>query len=189
MEHMLAIDPTVREQEIRNHLGGFGFRGQALDPVQFFSGGERARLVLALLAWQRPALLLLDEPTNHLDIEMREALALALGEYAGAVVLVSHDRHLLRESMNEFWLVADGRVRPGTATWTTTPAGCWTGRIRPPTSSPTSPMHRRVRRSRASPGRTARRTNAPRPSTAPDSSRSGTRSAGSRRPWNGIRPF
>jgi ATP-binding cassette subfamily F protein 3 len=80
--------------------------------VQFFSGGERARLVLALLAWQRPALLLLDEPTNHLDIEMREALALALGEYAGAVVLVSHDRHLLRESMDEFWLVADGRVRP-----------------------------------------------------------------------------
>jgi ATP-binding cassette subfamily F protein 3 len=111
MEHVLALDPTVREQEARNHLGGFGFRGQALDPVQFFSGGERARLVLALLAWQRPALLLLDEPTNHLDIEMREALALALGEYTGAVVLVSHDRHLLRESMDEFWLVADGRVR------------------------------------------------------------------------------
>ncbi|TVS12721.1 MAG: ABC transporter ATP-binding protein, partial [Gammaproteobacteria bacterium] len=72
----------------------------------------RARLVLALLAWQRPALLLLDEPTNHLDLEMREALGLALGEFAGAVVLVSHDRHLLRETMDEFWLVADSRIRP-----------------------------------------------------------------------------
>jgi ATP-binding cassette subfamily F protein 3 len=114
LEHMLEIDRETREQDARNHLGGFGFGKQALEQVQFFSGGERARLVLALLAWQRPALLLLDEPTNHLDLEMREALALALGEYAGAVVLVSHDRHLLRETCDDFWLVAEGRVQ----TWT-----------------------------------------------------------------------
>ena len=112
LQHLLEIEPTLREQEARNHLGGFGFRSQALDAVKYFSGGERARLVLALLAWQRPALLLLDEPTNHLDIEMREALALALGEYTGAVVLVSHDRHLLRETVDEFWLVAEGRLQP-----------------------------------------------------------------------------
>ncbi|HSG89126.1 MAG TPA: ATP-binding cassette domain-containing protein [Pseudomonadales bacterium] len=112
MQHLLDVEPGLREQEARNHLGGFGFRGQAMDAVKYFSGGERARLVLALLAWQRPTLLLLDEPTNHLDIEMREALAMAIGEYAGAVVLVSHDRHLLRETVDEFWLVAEGRVQP-----------------------------------------------------------------------------
>ena len=114
LEHLQQLDPGVREQDARNHLGGFGFGAQAVEPVQWFSGGERARVVLALLAWQRPALLLLDEPTNHLDIEMREALALALGEFAGAVVLVSHDRHLLRETCDEFWLVAEGRVQPWT---------------------------------------------------------------------------
>lgn len=112
LEHLQALDGRVTDQEARNFLGGFGFRNQAVDPIDTFSGGERARLVLALLAWQRPALLLLDEPTNHLDLDMREALALALGEYAGCVVLVSHDRHLLRASMDEFWLVADGRVQP-----------------------------------------------------------------------------
>ena len=114
LEHLQAMDPTAKEQEARNHLGGFGFGAQAMDAVRYFSGGERARVVLALLAWQRPALLLLDEPTNHLDIEMREALALALGEFAGAVVLVSHDRHLLRETCDDFWLVAEGRVQPWT---------------------------------------------------------------------------
>jgi ATP-binding cassette subfamily F protein 3 len=112
LQHLVELDPRTPEQEARNFLGGFGFGAQALEPVDTFSGGERARLALALLAWQRPALLLLDEPTNHLDLEMREALALALGEYAGAVLLVSHDRHLLRETMDEYWLVADGRVVP-----------------------------------------------------------------------------
>ncbi len=110
--HLLALDDGTPEQEARNFLGGFGFGKQAMEPIDTFSGGERARLVLALLAWQRPALLLLDEPTNHLDLEMREALALALSEFAGAVVLVSHDRHLLRETMDQFWLVADSRIRP-----------------------------------------------------------------------------
>ncbi|MCH2097211.1 MAG: ATP-binding cassette domain-containing protein, partial [Pseudomonadales bacterium] len=111
IEHLREIDAGATEQALRNHLGGFGFGATAQDAVRYFSGGERARVVLALLAWQRPALLLLDEPTNHLDIEMREALALALGEFTGAVVLVSHDRHLLRETCDEFWLVAQGRVR------------------------------------------------------------------------------
>ena len=111
IEHLREIDAGATEQALRNHLGGFGFGATAQDAVRYFSGGERARVVLALLAWQRPALLLLDEPTNHLDIEMREALALALGEFSGAVVLVSHDRHLLRETCDEFWLVAEGRVR------------------------------------------------------------------------------
>jgi ATP-binding cassette subfamily F protein 3 len=110
LQHLVELDPRTPEQEARNFLGGFGFGAQAVEPVDTFSGGERARLALALLAWQRPALLLLDEPTNHLDLEMREALALALGEFAGAVLLVSHDRHLLRETMDEYWLVADGRV-------------------------------------------------------------------------------
>ncbi len=110
LEHLQALDARTAEQDARNFLGGFGFGHQAIEPVDTFSGGERARLVLALLAWQRPALLLLDEPTNHLDIEMREALAMALSEFAGAVVLVSHDRHLLSETMDAFWLVAEGRV-------------------------------------------------------------------------------
>jgi len=111
LAHLLELDPRASEQQARDFLGGFGFGEQAVMPVETFSGGERARLVLALLAWSRPALLLLDEPTNHLDIEMREALALALQDYGGAVVLVSHDRHLLRQTVDEYWLVADGGVR------------------------------------------------------------------------------
>lgn len=95
----------------RNYLGGWGFRGDdVLRPIASFSGGERARLVLALLAGAEPALLILDEPTNHLDLDMRGALALALQSYAGAVLLVSHDRHLLRQCVDELWLVADGGV-------------------------------------------------------------------------------
>jgi len=95
----------------RNYLGGWGFRGDdVLRPIASFSGGERARLVLALLAAAEPALLILDEPTNHLDLDMRGALALALQSYAGAVLLVSHDRHLLRQCVDELWLVADGGV-------------------------------------------------------------------------------
>src|SRR5262249_28356052 len=101
------------EQELRDFLAGFGFRGdRVFEPVAPFSGGEKARLVLALTSWLRPNLLLLDEPTNHLDLEMRQALSVALQEYAGAVVLVSHDRHLLRTVADEFRIVSDGRVTP-----------------------------------------------------------------------------
>ncbi|SEP88336.1 ATP-binding cassette, subfamily F, member 3 [Ectothiorhodospira magna] len=111
--HMQRLDERAREQELRDFLGGFGFVGdQALAPVAPFSGGEKARLVLALLVWQRPNLLLLDEPTNHLDMDMRHALEQALQEFTGAVVLVSHDRHMLRSVCDDFWLVAEGRVTP-----------------------------------------------------------------------------
>ena len=111
--HVQRLSPTASEQSIRDFLGGYGFHGdQALATVGNFSGGEQARLALALVAWQKPNLLLLDEPTNHLDLEMRHALTLALQEYPGAVLLVSHDRHLLRNTVDEFLLVADGRVEP-----------------------------------------------------------------------------
>jgi ATP-binding cassette subfamily F protein 3 len=101
------------EQELRDFLGSFGFRGdRVFEAIGPFSGGEKARLVLALLSYLRPNLLLLDEPTNHLDLEMRQALALALQDYAGAVLMVSHDRHLLRTVIDEFYLVADGRATP-----------------------------------------------------------------------------
>ena len=113
LRHLMRIDPRTREQELRDFLGGFDFRGDmALAPVAPFSGGEKARLALALLVWQRPNLILLDEPTNHLDLEMRHALTLALQEYEGAIVLVSHDRHLLRTTADSLWLVANGRVQP-----------------------------------------------------------------------------
>jgi ATP-binding cassette, subfamily F, member 3 len=103
----------AREQEQRNFLGGFDFRGDRVsEPVGVFSGGERARLVLALLVYERPNLLLLDEPTNHLDMEMRQALTLALQDYEGALVVVAHDRHILRACCDELWLVADGTVKP-----------------------------------------------------------------------------
>jgi len=109
LQHMMRLDPQTREQELRNHLGGFDFRGDmASTPCGPFSGGEKSRLALALLIWQRPNLLLLDEPTNHLDLEMRHALTLALQEYDGGVVLVSHDRALLRATCDRFLLVADG---------------------------------------------------------------------------------
>ncbi len=105
--------PRAREQELRDFLAAFGFRGdRVFEAVAPFSGGEKARLVLALIAYQRPNLLLLDEPTNHLDLEMRQALALALQDYEGAVVFVSHDRHLLRVVANELVLVQGGKMRP-----------------------------------------------------------------------------
>jgi ATP-binding cassette subfamily F protein 3 len=101
------------EQELRSFLGGFGFSGdRVFEPVGPFSGGEKARLVLALVSFRRPNLLLLDEPTNHLDLEMRQALAVALQDYDGAVVLVAHDRHLLRAVADELILVDAGRVSP-----------------------------------------------------------------------------
>ena len=100
------------EQRRRNHLGGFGFRGdRVFEPVVNFSGGERARLALAILVAERPNLLLLDEPTNHLDFEMRHSLITALQDFAGAVIVVSHDRGLLRSVCDQFWLVTDGSVR------------------------------------------------------------------------------
>lgn len=111
MKHLQRLDPMATEQDCRNFLGGFGFNGDtALEPVAPFSGGEKARLVLALLVYQRPALLLLDEPTNHLDLEMRLALTMALQEYEGALVVVSHDRYFLRNVTDDLWLVADGKA-------------------------------------------------------------------------------
>ncbi len=103
--------PDRREQWCRDYLGSWGFSGaQAERPVATYSGGEKARLALALIALTRPALLVLDEPTNHLDLDMREALSLALQDYAGALLLVSHDRSLLKRSVDELWLVEQGRV-------------------------------------------------------------------------------
>ncbi|WP_223511429.1 ATP-binding cassette domain-containing protein [Pseudomonas sp. GL-R-26] len=109
--HVQRLAPTEREQTLRDFLGGFDFRGARIDePVLNFSGGEKARLALALIAWDRPNLLLLDEPTNHLDLEMRLALTMALQEFSGAVLVVSHDRHLLKSTTDNFYLVADGKV-------------------------------------------------------------------------------
>jgi ATP-binding cassette subfamily F protein 3 len=112
VRHLQQLDERASEQALRNFLGGFGFVGErALDPVAPFSGGEKARLALALLIWQRPNLLLLDEPTNHLDLDMRHALTLALQDYSGALIVVSHDRHLLRTVTDEWLLVAEGRAQ------------------------------------------------------------------------------
>ncbi|MCH1918254.1 ABC transporter ATP-binding protein [Shewanella sp. A3A] len=109
--HLQRLAPDTREQELRDFLGGFGFHGDtALAPVRPFSGGEKARLVLALLVWQRPNLLLLDEPTNHLDLDMRHALTVALQGFEGAMVIVSHDRHLLRLTCDDYYLVDNGDV-------------------------------------------------------------------------------
>ena len=107
------VGPPAREQELRDFLGSFRFIGEMVtQPVGTLSGGEKARLVLAMLVWQRPNLLLLDEPTNHLDLTTREALSMALNEFEGTVMLVSHDRALLREVCDEFWLVTGGAVKP-----------------------------------------------------------------------------
>jgi len=115
--HMVRLardkGPAAREQELRDFLGSFRFVGDMVtQPVGTLSGGEKARLVLAMLVWQRPNLLLLDEPTNHLDLTTREALSMALNEFEGTVMLVSHDRALLREVCDEFWLVSEGAVKP-----------------------------------------------------------------------------
>ncbi|WP_097462064.1 ATP-binding cassette domain-containing protein [Mangrovitalea sediminis] len=111
--HLQRLTPDASEQSMRNFLGGFGFPGEvALGGIRHFSGGEKARLALAIVAWQKPNLLLLDEPTNHLDLEMRQALTVALQDFEGAMVVVSHDRHLLRNTVDEFWRVSDGAVAP-----------------------------------------------------------------------------
>lgn len=113
LQHLSRIAPRVSEQQLRDYLGGFGFQGDTVSEVTArFSGGEKARLVLALIVWQRPNLLLLDEPTNHLDLDMRQALTEALIDFAGALVVVSHDRHLLRSTTDDLYLVHDGQVEP-----------------------------------------------------------------------------
>ncbi|MEB2399245.1 MAG: ATP-binding cassette domain-containing protein [Alcaligenaceae bacterium] len=111
LQHLARLAPETREQELRNYLGGFGFSGDTVNSkIAPMSGGEKARLALSLIVWRKPNLLLLDEPSNHLDVDTREALATALAEFAGSVLLVSHDRHLLRTTVDDFWIVADGKV-------------------------------------------------------------------------------
>lgn len=113
LQHLIRLAPDATEQSLRDFIGGFGFHGdKALEACAPFSGGEKARLVLALLVYQRPNLLLLDEPTNHLDLDMREAIVMALQSFEGAIVVVSHDRHLLASTTDEFYLVAHGKVAP-----------------------------------------------------------------------------
>ena len=109
--HLQRLTPKARDQEILDFLGGFDFRGdRAKEAIRAFSGGEKARLALAHVVWQAPNVLFLDEPTNHLDLDMRHALEVALQDYAGAIVLVSHDRHLLRNSVEQLLLVNEGSV-------------------------------------------------------------------------------
>jgi ATP-binding cassette subfamily F protein 3 len=111
LEHFQRMDKYATEQALRDHLGGFGFSGEKVESkIAPFSGGEKARLVFATLVYQKPNLLLLDEPTNHLDLNMRHAISMALQEFEGAMVIVSHDRHLLRSVSDEFYLVANSRV-------------------------------------------------------------------------------
>ncbi|RUO33966.1 ATP-binding cassette domain-containing protein [Aliidiomarina soli] len=112
MTHIQRLDPQATEQSLRDYLGSFGFHGDVVyDPTGPFSGGEKARLVLALVVYQRPNLLLLDEPTNHLDLDIREALMRALQSFTGAMVIVSHDRHFLRATVDDFYLVANQSVQ------------------------------------------------------------------------------
>jgi len=111
IQHIQNIDEKATESEIRNFLGGFNFRGdKAKDSIENFSGGEKARLALAKIAFQKPNLLLMDEPTNHLDMDMRQALTVALQEFGGAILLISHDRHLLANTVDEFLIIDKGKL-------------------------------------------------------------------------------
>ncbi|MFE8145939.1 ABC transporter ATP-binding protein [Brenneria goodwinii] len=113
LQHMVRLAERETEQQLRDYLGGFGFQGDKVTEItERFSGGEKARLVLALIVWQRPNLLLLDEPTNHLDLDMRQALTEALIDFEGALVVVSHDRHLIRSTTDDLYLVHDRKVEP-----------------------------------------------------------------------------
>lgn len=113
LQHLMQIAPNHTEQQLRDYLGSFGFQGdKALEKIGPFSGGEKARLVLALVVWQKPNMLLLDEPTNHLDLDMRQALTMALQTFEGAMVIVSHDRYLLRATTDDLYLVHDRQVVP-----------------------------------------------------------------------------
>lgn len=115
LDHLRRLSPTTRELELRTFLGSFGFSNDRVrENITHFSGGEKSRLALSLLIWQKPNLILLDEPTNHLDLEMREALSLALQEYEGAMILVSHDRFLVRTTADQLILVASGEISPFT---------------------------------------------------------------------------
>ncbi|MBP6346007.1 MAG: ATP-binding cassette domain-containing protein, partial [Neisseriaceae bacterium] len=111
--HIQSLSPEAKEQDIRNFLGGFNFVGDmAMQAIEPFSGGEKARLALAMIVWQKPNLLLLDEPTNHLDLNLRHALTFALQSFSGALILVSHDRSLLEATTDSFLLVQDGKLTP-----------------------------------------------------------------------------
>jgi len=111
VEHIMRLSPDATEQQVRSFLGGFNFQGdRAFEVIKPFSGGEKTRLALALVVWQKPNILILDEPTNHLDLEVRHALTVALQGFEGAVLLVSHDRHLLMNTVDQYWLVGDGKV-------------------------------------------------------------------------------
>lgn len=113
VQTLQKLTPGATEQSIRDYLGGFNFIGDmAINPCHHFSGGEKARLALARLVWLKPNLLLLDEPTNHLDLDMRAAIEIGLQSYTGALILISHDRHLLRTAVDEFYLVFDHKVKP-----------------------------------------------------------------------------
>jgi ATP-binding cassette subfamily F protein 3 len=105
------LDPEKTEQQVRTYLGGYDFKNDKVkDPIKLFSGGEKARLALAIIAYQQPNLLLMDEPTNHLDMEMRQALTMALQSFGGAILLISHDRHLLANNVDQFLLVENGSI-------------------------------------------------------------------------------
>jgi len=112
LQHMMSMDEEVSDQEARNFLGQFGFSNeQTLTPVATFSGGEKARLALAMIVYQKPNLIILDEPTNHLDMDTRDALDMALQDFSGALILVTHDKHLLTSIADQFWWVHDGEVQ------------------------------------------------------------------------------
>ncbi len=144
--HLQRLSSNIREQELRNYLGGFNFPGDmATDPIEHFSGGEKARLALALIVWQRPNLLLLDEPTNHLDLETREALAVALAQFEGTLVLVSHDRHLLRATTEQLLIVAGGRVQPFDGDLDDYRDSLLQKKEQPPPPKPKKPVSRKVK--------------------------------------------